>query len=696
MALYPYVATLAVDPVTLVKAAGATGVIYAPEDTSFASPLTATDATGNPIPLKANADGILPSFYATAPAVNWRSGSYTFPLVTSQPLPGEPGQPGTPGADGAPGTPGKDGSNVVPTEQAIAGSVALAAYAGNLPIENAARAGYGLPKNTGAASIIRGGSAAEVSVSGAAEIAASDNSPNMTFTAGGAYVNDGNEGRWGATFNKSTTGLMGVIFQTTAPWVGIRLRSWAGHRYQIKVNGQYVTPKTGTPGPANGSIFWLRVNLPAGGGTVKLTHAGGQIYSIHVPTGHTATRVNPVGPRVAVIGDSYTGGSGAPPTGYTALSGWVQTMADILGWDDVIAGGIGGSGWIAKGAANANFEDRVPDIISWAPSVVVFAGGQNDASQTNTNVGAAVSRTLAALRAGLPSATIITTGGFHVGSPVDGSPDPYWTLQQNAILNAAASYGPTIRTTDRALFTGTGRAGTPGTGNGERYIQSDWIHPTQAGADYLGHWMASEITKLAVLQPADLTGHTTVVPPTTPTTPTGPTVVFSDDFNRANATTIGSPTVGPSWAQQGTGTAVIDNNTAGFSTASGNVYMTSTGQANGTLEFKLATAGNKAGCFVFRFTNTQLTLVLKLNGSNWGFFKRESGPENLIADLGVPYATGDLLKIVLNGTTVTISVNGTQAYTGTVADNATSTGFGFRDSSATGTTRWDDVKFTSL
>lgn len=119
MTLYPYVATLAVDPVTLVAAKGATGTIYAPEDTGFASPLTASDASGNPIPLTANADGILPSFYATEPAVNWRSGSYVFPLVTPQPLPGPQGTPGSAETPGANGTNGKDGSNVLPTATAI-------------------------------------------------------------------------------------------------------------------------------------------------------------------------------------------------------------------------------------------------------------------------------------------------------------------------------------------------------------------------------------------------------------------------------------------------------------------------------------------------------------------------------------------------------------------------------------------------
>jgi hypothetical protein len=120
MTLYPYVATLAVDPITLMAAKGATGTIHPPADTSFASPLTATDATGNPIPLTANADGILPSFYATEPAVNWRSGTYVFPLVTSQPLPGPKGEDGGRGNDGIDGKDGAPGVNAVPTAQAVA------------------------------------------------------------------------------------------------------------------------------------------------------------------------------------------------------------------------------------------------------------------------------------------------------------------------------------------------------------------------------------------------------------------------------------------------------------------------------------------------------------------------------------------------------------------------------------------------
>src|SRR5439155_9106648 len=43
---------------------------------------------------------------------------------------------------------------------------------------------------------------------------AAPGSPFMTFTAGGAYVNDSNEGRWGATSAGTTTGYIPVRMQT--------------------------------------------------------------------------------------------------------------------------------------------------------------------------------------------------------------------------------------------------------------------------------------------------------------------------------------------------------------------------------------------------------------------------------------------------------------------------------------------------
>lgn len=115
--IFPFVACLAVDPITGQGLPGATGQVFAKSDTSFTAPLVAVDANGLPVELTANQNGVLPSFYVDGhTAVNWRSGDWVFPLVTSEPVPGEKGEPGTPGANGQDG---RDGSNVIPTAEAV-------------------------------------------------------------------------------------------------------------------------------------------------------------------------------------------------------------------------------------------------------------------------------------------------------------------------------------------------------------------------------------------------------------------------------------------------------------------------------------------------------------------------------------------------------------------------------------------------
>jgi peptidoglycan/xylan/chitin deacetylase (PgdA/CDA1 family) len=92
MALYPYRATLTIDPATGDKALNATGEIYALADTGFSTPLAALNSTGLPVTLTSNSDGILPTFYVDDhTSVNWKSGSYVFPLVTSQSVEGPQG-----------------------------------------------------------------------------------------------------------------------------------------------------------------------------------------------------------------------------------------------------------------------------------------------------------------------------------------------------------------------------------------------------------------------------------------------------------------------------------------------------------------------------------------------------------------------------------------------------------------------------
>ena len=120
MVLYPYVAGLAFDGMTGEKAANATGQVFAKSDSSFMNPLPTVDASGLPIALTSNNDGILPTFFVDGnTAVNWKSGDWVFPLVTSEPIPGPPGLTGA--ASTVPGPPGE-------------GIVTPEAVAANLPV----------------------------------------------------------------------------------------------------------------------------------------------------------------------------------------------------------------------------------------------------------------------------------------------------------------------------------------------------------------------------------------------------------------------------------------------------------------------------------------------------------------------------------------------------------------------------------
>ena len=86
---------------------------------------------------------------------------------------------------------------------------------------------------------------------------ASDSSPYMTFVAGGAYVNDSNQGRWGATQNRGTTGPYSVLVGTDAASISFKVRSWPGHVYRFRVDGEYVTDVNSTVGPGDGSQRYL-------------------------------------------------------------------------------------------------------------------------------------------------------------------------------------------------------------------------------------------------------------------------------------------------------------------------------------------------------------------------------------------------------------------------------------------------------
>ena len=176
----------------------------------------------------------------------------------------------------------------------------------------------------------------------------------------------------------------------------------------------------------------------------------------------------------------------------------------------------------------------------------------------------------------------------------------------------------------------------------------------------------------------------------------------SDDFTRADGALGNTPVGNKAWEVAGSAagvTAAVVNNGLQFTAiATGQGYaVVNAGQANVDFTIRItATVTGYAGVAI-RYIDPSNNLVLaRVSGSDVSYrlVSKVGGTSTDIALLGVPMAAGDLVRVVCSDTTITIWINGTQRYTGTVAANASGTRFGaYLGNSATATRqgcRWDE------
>jgi lysophospholipase L1-like esterase len=173
-------------------------------------------------------------------------------------------------------------------------------------------------------------------------------------------------------------------------------------------------------GPRSAGWWWLLggVLAVAVGGVVAAVLLGGAGRSgpgVALPSAEPSPSIGP-GDTVAVfLGDSYTEGWGASD----ASTRWSALVAASAGWVEVNQG-QGGTGFVTtSGLGGCGLEycptylERVPDVISAQPDIVVIAGGQNDLTALATDPDAvrdALAETYDRIRAGLPQARIIAVG----------------------------------------------------------------------------------------------------------------------------------------------------------------------------------------------------------------------------------------------------------------------------------------------
>jgi lysophospholipase L1-like esterase len=200
--------------------------------------------------------------------------------------------------------------------------------------------------------------------------------------------------------------------------------------------------------------------------------------------------------RAAVVGDSITAqqGSGLPNGGFA------YHLGKLLGWTDVRAVGLGGTGFINPSTYSSTFGDatRVADVVATNPDVLVIPASSNDAGNTAGAVTAAALATYQAYRAALPKVPIIC-GGVWGGAT---GPLSTWIAVETAAQAAFTSWAdpnswfvPVSTDPTGAWVTGTGHLGaTNGTGNSDVYVgAADTTHPSEDGHLYLARRYANAI-----------------------------------------------------------------------------------------------------------------------------------------------------------------------------------------------------------
>lgn len=179
-----------------------------------------------------------------------------------------------------------------------------------------------------------------------------------------------------------------------------------------------------------------------------------------------------------------------------------------------------------------------------------------------------------------------------------------------------------------------------------------------------------------------------------------PTVVFSDDFNRADSTT--SPGTSDSYAGGTNKAWVVDAGTLG--TIGNQLYATTTSGTRGhidagvpdaKMEVTVATLGNEFD-FYFRLDPTNVYHYYRYawNPSGWNLQESASSFTTITSFAGT-IAAGDVIGVEVIGTTVTLYKNGTAIHTANaITDFQTNTGFGVGFSGSIAG-RIDNVKITT-
>jgi hypothetical protein len=222
------------------------------------------------------------------------------------------------------------------------------------------------------------------------------------------------------------------------------LRQFTRNIQGIKVNGQFLSEA--------GGINYKGAEIPAGAYLLDLTTfpPGNKVIEIMFNDNPTSngTFAFAVGDdefvyplelsnafKIALEGDSITDMSSFSPLDIQARPETI--LGEWLGCQNIYNNCIGGSGLISTNSGTrTNFIQRLPDIVSFGPDLLIVNGCYNDSGSSAAAITAAAVAYLTEVRRVMPRCTIAVTGSHLLA----GSSITTWTTMENALLAAVNQF----------------------------------------------------------------------------------------------------------------------------------------------------------------------------------------------------------------------------------------------------------------
>jgi lysophospholipase L1-like esterase len=302
----------------------------------------------------------------------------------------------------------------------------------------------------------------------------------------------------GANDRQAWQALVGV--RTDSAKVSFGVNGYASRPFRVIVDdgsGPKYINRTGAAVAADGSKTYIEVDF-AGVYAVRdiwiEVERNTGVYDVSVVA---TSDVQPAIPRTScvtlVTGDSYSESIGATAVAY----GWAPTAGRLLGWSDVRQVAVGSCGYYADSSGTrSKLRDQIPrwltvnsDLAASSVDAVVVACGLNDrtlvpGTYSATQVGAEAAACVQDVRARFPAAVIVVVGPWGAAFGPGSTIQAIEAAIQSAVtaLNEANVLFLPCSTEVSPWTFGTGYIGaTNGSGNSDRAIGSDGLHPSDAG-----------------------------------------------------------------------------------------------------------------------------------------------------------------------------------------------------------------------